>query len=225
MAPYQRAARAQGRNTVRRLMAAGRAEFAERGYATVTVDDIVGRARMSHGTFYLYFANKDDFFEALSQEALRAMENVADEFPVLTSARAGRKALDQWVRSFCRTYAAHAVVFRIMSQADHVCPAAWENGLKLLTRLAEVVGLGMTAGRTGAAHSGVPVPAASAQLDALACVLMLERVNYLVSAGVQVSEDEITDRLTAIILAAFHAGSGAAAGDAAARNRSSLPPA
>jgi AcrR family transcriptional regulator len=191
---------------VRRLVAAGLAEFAERGFGAVSVDDIVRRAHTSHGTFYLYFANKDDFFDAVSQDALRAMENLADEFPVVTPNAAGRAALGRWVRSFCQTYAAHATVFRILTQADHACQDAWQNGLTLLNRLAQVVSLGMTAGRAGAAGGEAQLSAAAAQLDALACMLMLERVNYLVSAGVKVPGEEVADRLTAIIFAAFHAG-------------------
>src|SRR6266581_233794 len=54
--------RAQGRQTVRRLLEAGLAEFDQRGFQAVRVDDIVRRARTSHGTFYLYFANKEDLF-------------------------------------------------------------------------------------------------------------------------------------------------------------------
>jgi hypothetical protein len=37
---------------------------------------------------------------------------------------------------------------------------------------------------------------------------MLERVNYLCSAGVQFMSDELADRLTAIMFAAFHTTSG-----------------
>lgn len=205
MAACERATRARGRSTVARLVAAGLAEFAERGFGPVTVDDIVRRAQTSHGTFYLYFANKNDFFDALSQQALRAMENLADEFPVVTPNAAGRAALGRWVRSFCQTYAEHATVFRILTQADQECQDAWQNGLMLLNRLAQVVSLGMTAGRAGVANGDVQISTATAQLDALACLLMLERVNYLVSAGVKVAEDEVADRLTAIIFAAFHA--------------------
>lgn len=211
-AAYERAARAQGRNTVRRLLAAGQEEFADRGFAAVTVDDVVRRARTSHGTFYLYFSSKNDFFDALSQDALRAMQDLADTFPVVTPNDAGRAALGRWVRAFCETYAAHATVFRIMTQADQVCQGAWEKGLKLLTRLTEVVNLGMTAGRVGARAGQAPVSAATGQLDALACLLMLERVNYLLSAGALVQDQEVADRLTAIMFAAFHASFGAAAG-------------
>src|SRR5258708_36020218 len=64
--------RAQGRQTVRNLLEAGLAEFDERGFQAVRVDDIVRRAQISHGTFYLYFSNKEDPFKALLRDALHA---------------------------------------------------------------------------------------------------------------------------------------------------------
>src|SRR5258708_38439415 len=69
---------AQGRQTVRRLLEAGLAEVDERGFQGVRVDDVVRRARTSHGTFYLYFANKDDLFRTLLRDALRDMETITD---------------------------------------------------------------------------------------------------------------------------------------------------
>ena len=42
--------------------------FAERGFHGVRVDDVVRRAGISHGTFYLYFSNKEDLFGALTAE-------------------------------------------------------------------------------------------------------------------------------------------------------------
>ncbi|MGZ4691597.1 MAG: helix-turn-helix domain-containing protein, partial [Acidimicrobiia bacterium] len=62
----QRELRAQGRKTMRRLSDAGMRVFAERGYHQSRVDDIVRTARTSHGTFYLYFANKGDLLRALA---------------------------------------------------------------------------------------------------------------------------------------------------------------
>ena len=41
---------------------------------------------------------------------------------------------------------------------------------------------------------------------ALACVMMLERVNYLLSTGVALPRQEMVDRLTAVIYAAFQPG-------------------
>ena len=200
----ERAARARGRGTVRRLLAAGLAEFDARGFQAVTVDDIVHRADVSHGTFYLYFASKDDFFGVLSQEALQAMDSITDEFPVVTRNSAGRAALREWVSSFCDTYQAHAAVIRILSQADVVGQNTWENGLKHLFRLADVVSLGMTAGAGDHSGSGARTRADGARLNALACLMMLERVSYLLSSGIQLPRMEMVDRLTAIIVAAFH---------------------
>ncbi len=51
--------RAQGRKTMSRLLDAGMRVFAERGVHAARVDDIVRAARTSHGTFYLYFPNKE----------------------------------------------------------------------------------------------------------------------------------------------------------------------
>src|SRR5947207_7980434 len=227
--------RAQGRQTVRRLLEAGLAEFDERGFQAVRVDDIVRRARTSHGTFYLYFSNKDDFFKALLRDALHDMGVITDAFPVVTRNDAGRAALRQWVHTFCEIYSAHAAVIRILSQADVVGEEVWGDGLQLLFRLAEAITQGMTAaspkwqapapgggadgrpsgrrpaaGRTAGAGQAASVgqapgdaadddqaaaPAGRAELTAVACLMMLERVNYLLSVEVRLPRDEMVDRL------------------------------
>src|ERR1700689_2004937 len=122
---------AQGRLTIRRLLEAGLAEFDERGFQAVRVDDVVRRAKTSHGTFYLYFANKDDLFKALLRDALRDMEIITGDFPVVTRNEPGRQALRAWVSKFCDTYAAHASVIRILSTADVVGEEAYGEGLVL----------------------------------------------------------------------------------------------
>ena len=205
-AAHERAVRARGRGTVAKLLAAGRAEFDERGFEAVTVDDIARRAATSHGTFYLYFSNKDDFFGLLAQEALQAMDRITDEFPVVTPNAAGLAALREWVGAFCDTYQAHAAVIRILSQADVVGRGVWEDGLKHLLRLADVVGLGMTAGTS---DRGASTSAGRAHLNALACLMMLERLNYLLSSGVKLPRLEMEDQITAIIAAAFDPARGA----------------
>src|SRR5437868_8081232 len=96
--------RAQGRETVRKLLEAGMIEFEERGFGGVRVDDVVKRAGISHGTFYLYFANKEDLFKALLRDALHDMEIVAGDFPVVTSDETGRNVLRPWVRKVFSAY-------------------------------------------------------------------------------------------------------------------------
>lgn len=217
----------QGRETVRKLLEAGLAEFDERGYQMVRVDDVVRRAKTSHGTFYLYFANKDDLFKALLRDALHDMEIITGDFPVVTRNEAGRSALRSWVRKFFEAYAAHATVIRILSQADVVGEEVYSDGLQLFFRIAEAITQGMTAAAN--ARRDVPEPAAAGQqaaaaggseagdpqagdgaleqpvLTAIACLMMLERVNYLMSVDVKLPADEMMDRLSAIIYAAFNA--------------------
>lgn len=239
--------RAQGRQTVSRLLEAALAEFDERGFQQVRVDDIVRRAQTSHGTFYLYFANKEDIFKALLRDALDDMQTITDDFPVVTRNEAGRAALRRWVQRFCDTYAAHAAVIRALSQAEIVGEEVWGDGLQLLFRLAEAMTLGMTAASrapqpsrldaarpgtspdSSAGHAGAPGHgsqagasgqggparqaaaegqtelAGHAELTALACLMMLERINYLLSVEVRLPKEEMVDRITAIMFAAFHA--------------------
>jgi AcrR family transcriptional regulator len=197
----QRVLGAQGRKTVRRLLEAGLAEFGARGVHAVSVDDVVRRARTSHGTFYLYFSNKEDLFKALLRDALHDMRIITDEFPVVTRDAAGQAVLGSWVRRFCDVYAAHAAVIRVLSQAEIVGEEIWRSGLQTLFRLAEAITTGMTAARPGSAR-GTAQPD---ELTALACLMMLERVNYLMSVGVALPGEQMADRLTAILYAAFPA--------------------
>ena len=109
-------------------------EFEERGFGGVRVDDVVKRAGISHGTFYLYFANKEDLFKALLRDALHDMEIVAGDFPVVTSDVTGLTVLRQWVRKFFAAYASHATVIRILSSADLVPGRGLRRGPAALLR-------------------------------------------------------------------------------------------
>ena len=44
--------------------------FARKGYHRTNVADIIARARIARGTFYLYFQNKKDIFEELLAQVL-----------------------------------------------------------------------------------------------------------------------------------------------------------
>jgi AcrR family transcriptional regulator len=221
----QRVLGAQGRKTVRRLLEAGLAELAERGLHAFRVDDVVRRAQTSHGTFYLYFSNRQDLFRALMRDTLHDIKVLTRDFPAVTDDAAGRAALRDWVHRFADTYAAHAAVIRALSQAGSASEAGWGDGLRTLFGLAEAIAAGMTRAARDGEHGdgehgdsqhgdsqhgdsqhgdsqhGV---AQHAELTALACVMMLERVNYLISIGVTLPADEMTDRLSEVIYAAFH---------------------
>jgi hypothetical protein len=134
------------------------------------------------------------------------MEIITGDFPVVTHNEAGREVLRSWVRKFFDTYAAHAIVLRILSTADVVSEEVYGDGLQVFFRIAEAITQGMTAataaGRvTPGQPDGVPE---HAELTAVACLMMLERVNYLVSVEVGLPKEEMIERLSAIIYAAFN---------------------
>ena len=61
------------------LLRAARAVFAEMGYGAASVRDIVRRTDLASGTFYNYFKDKDEIFEAvvgeLTGELLKRHQN------------------------------------------------------------------------------------------------------------------------------------------------------
>jgi AcrR family transcriptional regulator len=173
-------------------------EFEERGFHGVRVDDVVRRAGISHGTFYLYFANKEDLFKALLRDALHDMEVIAGDFPVVTRDEAGITVLRRWVRRFFDVYAAHATVIRILSQADLVPEEVYGDGLQMMFGISEAMTTGMTAASRSAGQQPEHV-----ELTAVACLMMLERINYLLSAEVKLPVDEMANRIADIMFAAF----------------------
>jgi AcrR family transcriptional regulator len=189
--------RAQGRATVRKLLEAGMIEFEERGFNGVRVDDVVKRAGISHGTFYLYFANKEDLFKALLRDALHDMEIVAGDFPVVTSDGTGLRLLREWVKKFSVAYATHGTVLRTLSSAN--APGeVFADGLQLFFSITESMTTGMTAAAVAAGyHHENP------ELTAFACLMMLERVNFVMTTEVELPEEMMSDKIADIMFAAF----------------------
>jgi AcrR family transcriptional regulator len=50
------------------IIAAARAVFAERGYGSATVRDVIRRTNLASGTFYNYFPDKESLFRAVVEE-------------------------------------------------------------------------------------------------------------------------------------------------------------
>src|SRR6202451_2368613 len=68
----------QVRRTMRKLLDAAMVAFDHRGYHATRVNDVVEIAKTSHGTFYLYFSNKEDLLRALVTEAASEAQELYD---------------------------------------------------------------------------------------------------------------------------------------------------
>ena len=88
--PSPRTKAEQGEATRQTLLRAGRALFAERGYAGVSTEDVVRSAGVTRGALYHHFAGKQDLFRGVFEQIER--ENI--EKIAAVAAREG----DSWRR-------------------------------------------------------------------------------------------------------------------------------
>jgi AcrR family transcriptional regulator len=110
--------RAQGRKTMRKLLDAGMRVFAERGFHAARVDDIVRAARTSHGTFYLYFANKEELLRALAIQCAHEMGALAGGLGEVTRDDEGAAELRRFLETFFSTYARFGPVLRAWMEGN-----------------------------------------------------------------------------------------------------------
>jgi AcrR family transcriptional regulator len=120
----KRALRSQGRRTMRKLLDAAMIAFDRRGYHATRVNDIVEIAKTSHGTFYLYFSNKEDLLRALVAEAATESQSLYDTLNALP-AEGGAPQWDDvhgWVRAYSELWNRYAPLFRVWTDLATVDP-------------------------------------------------------------------------------------------------------
>jgi AcrR family transcriptional regulator len=174
---------------MQRLLDAGIEVFAKRGYHSARVDDIVKAAKTSHGTFYLYFSNKEDLFRTL-------LADVADELTALTESLGtidrgpeGLQELRSWLDRFTTLYEHYGPVIRTWTEAEIDSSELGRLGTDVLGALT-----------TTLAERARPGRGVNPQLAALAVVGMIERFSYFVLSGqVDANRDEMLDTLAGVV--------------------------
>src|SRR4051794_35458107 len=185
--------RAQGRKTMRKLLDAGMRVFAERGYHAARVDDIVRAARTSHGTFYLYFANKEELLRALAIQCAHEMGALAGRLGEVSPDESGEAELRRFLETFFSTYARFGPVLRAWMEGNVEDRETRQLGVTAFTDIAAALGARMRE----AAGRGDPVTVA-------ALMAMLERFGYyLVSRQLEFDSDALFDTVTRIVHRGF----------------------
>ena len=92
------------------MLAAASVVFARQGYRATTVGAITGEASTAHGTFYLYFRNKDD---ALIQ-VLQAVTDRVLLRPEVPADASRRDRIEVMVRSYVGALAANPGLYRAL---------------------------------------------------------------------------------------------------------------
>jgi AcrR family transcriptional regulator len=156
--------RAQGRATMQRLLDAGMQVFAERGFQAARVDDIVRAAQTSHGTFYLYFANKEDLLAALASQCAQQVTALADGIGPIDTGPDGYAALRAFIADFVGVYRRHGAVIRAWMEGQMTDRKVDRAGLDAFTAIGTRLGERMRAAHA-VAHERAAVGALMAMLE------------------------------------------------------------
>jgi AcrR family transcriptional regulator len=185
--------RAQGRKTMRKLLDAGMRVFAERGFHAARVDDIVRAARTSHGTFYLYFANKEELLRALAIQCAHEMGALAGGLGEVTADEAGAAELRRFLETFFSTYARFGPVLRAWMEGNVEDRETSRLGVVAFTDIAQAFSVRMR--EVGVAGDANTVSALMA---------LLERFAYfLVSRELAFDSDVLFDTVTHVVHRGF----------------------
>ena len=105
-----------------RLLEAGAEVFAAQGFDRTRVDDVVRVARTSRGTFYLYFANKEELLAALADGAAEDLSTLVGSLGPLSPDAAGEAELRAWLERFAVLFERYGALIeelgRLLEQAE-----------------------------------------------------------------------------------------------------------
>lgn len=195
----QRELRAQGRRTMQRLLDAGLEVFSTRGYHATRVDDVVRVARTSHGTFYLYFANKEDLLRALAVDCAQQLTDLAGDVGPIDSGPDGYVELRRFLASFLAVYRRYGPVIRAWMEGQVGDPDVDRLGMKAFAAIHAELGARM--------QSAAPLEHGEVAVTAL--MAMIERFSYVVASRQIVGDDGVMlDTLTRIVHRGFFGAPG-----------------
>ncbi len=206
-APAQeRELRAQGKKTMRKLLDAAMTVLEKRGYHAARVDDIVKVARTSHGTFYLYFANKEDLFRALLTDVAEEVAALSETLGPITPDEAGYRELRGWLARFSELYVHYGPVIRAWTEAEVEGDDVGRMGEQVLTTVVTAL-IDRISEANDTAHSNHGADF-DPQVAALATVAMIERLHYyLLSRQIDVPRDDLLDTLATVLHVGVFGGS------------------
>ncbi len=167
-----RATSSNGERTHARLQRASLEVFGERGYHAARVDDIVRAAATSHGTFYLYFANKEDVLHSLAIACAGEIDALATMLPQLGRDPAAVQELERFLERFLAIYRTYGPVIRAWME-HHVSDAEINRlGVQAFVAVAQAFARELAAAGCDSSVVGVGI-----------LMAMIERFAYFFATG------------------------------------------
>jgi AcrR family transcriptional regulator len=115
----------RGRRTLRALLDAAALEFGANGFHATGITDITRRAGVALGSFYTYFASKEDIFRALVSDLSGQVKiEVAPHVEAAPDALSREKAA---LSGFLDFVSRQQLIYRIIDEAEFVAPDAYQG--------------------------------------------------------------------------------------------------
>jgi AcrR family transcriptional regulator len=193
----KRVLRSQGRRTMRKLLDAAMVAFDRRGYHATRVNDVVEIAKTSHGTFYLYFSNKEDLLRALVAEAAGEAQVLYDALSTLPAQGRAPEWEDVhgWIKAYSELWTRYAPLFRAWTDLATIDPELVDLIRSTFTTMSSAL-----AKQIGPDSSGHIIDPDAAGLATLA---MLDRFHYLREFVGQPIDDVALETMTTMVYRAL----------------------
>jgi len=192
----RRSLRNQGRRTMRKLLDAAMEAFDRRGYHATRVNDVVEIAKTSHGTFYLYFSNKEDLLRALVAEAAVEATELYRTLAETPAGGATWQDLRGWIGQYSSLWLRYAPLLRAWTDLAAVDPELGTQVRQAVTTMSEALAAQM-----------VGAPGASTDIDpetaGMAVIALLDRFHFLREFLDEPIDDRALDTLTTMIYRAL----------------------
>jgi AcrR family transcriptional regulator len=182
---------------MRKLLDAAMICFDERGYYETRVNDVVKIAKTSHGTFYLYFSNKEDLLRALVAEAGTAAQYLADTLnrPPELGGTPQWEDVRGWVSVYSDLWIRYAALFRAWTDLARIDPELTSILRQTFTLMSDALARQITS--VDGPHAIDP------QAAAMAVLAMLDRFHYVREFVRQPVDDVALDTLATMVYRAL----------------------
>lgn len=118
---------ARAEETRRILLEAAREVFAERGYGSTTVAAVTAAAATAHGTFYLYFKNKEDVFVHVISDVLDELYQESFTPIELLPEQHDPRLLRERIAGFLAVMVRHRRLWRALLEGSLASPVVEEH--------------------------------------------------------------------------------------------------
>lgn len=168
----------RGRRTRDALVEAGRRVFERDGFLHARITDIASEAGVAHGTFYTYFATKEELFSVVASSVLAATAPTTREIEYTSTEQAAR-GIARSTRRYLVRYRENAALMGVIEQVATFDPGVQE----MLTERSEAYLARTEAHILAVGRLGVLPEGLDPYLTAIALTSMVSRTAHSLLVG------------------------------------------